>query len=143
MWFLSYSRRSLLYLQYGLMKKLFMMFFFLISFEVKSQTEEWVLTNIGQIDGKTIKFYLDINNIKKNGNFVSITRLDDKFIGNIEIGSTKHFLKLDCINSEFETIKILEFTNNMGKGSYENIPIIQRLIPFNKNISPFKELCNI
>ena len=126
------------------MKKLLVILICLfVSFEVKSQKEDWVLTNVGQRDGKTIKFYIDINNIKKDGNLISLTRLDDKFRGDIGIGSTKHFLKLNCLKSEFETMKILKFTKNMGKGSYENIPILQRFIPFNKNISPFKELCKI
>ena len=126
------------------MKKIyFILILFLSSLEVKSQTEDWILTNIGQMDGKTIKFYIDRNNIKKNGNFISIIRLDDEFRGNSGICSKKHFLKLNCLKGELETTKILGFTNNMGKGSYENIPILQRYMPFNKNMSPFKELCSL
>ena len=96
--------------------------------------EKWILL----YKVEQVKFYVDDNTKRKRDNFVYMIGLDDY---ENEKKSVKKEIVIDCEKQIMQVLKQQIFSQNMGKGKGENLPIIKEVVgSFNTNgINIFKK----
>lgn len=80
-----------------------------------------------------IGIYVDINSIKRDGDLVTMTSLQDyvggKFLAGTTIGSIVGVEVYDCVNSKAKVLSLSVYPGNMGTGTM--IIVDDRLKPWN------------
>jgi hypothetical protein len=88
--------------------------------------EQWdsVVSN----DSDSVYFY-DPNTVKRNGDLVQyweLTNYTNKLkVGTTIVSSSKTLIEVDCKNSKYRTIRVIDYDKDFGKGNIVNTGVTQ------------------